>query len=671
MNYSIFNKIFPLKILISSAICSLSFTGVALAQNPSPTPAVAASLSLHPLFQNNGVLQRDDTIPIWGAAETNGIVTVKFRGIAKSAIVDSDGKWRIDMPSGAAGGPFPLIVEDDKGRNLQADMLVGDVFLCSGQSNMEWQVRYSRNSRQEMARPISDDIRLLTVEKTWAPSAKSLPTKPIRWLEATPETIGDFSAVCYFFGLNFRNQTKAPIGLISSAWGGSIIQDWMGPSALRAVGGYERSLSLLELYDRDPKSAWAQIQSETDKWTQQFEIGQNSAIPWSSKNYDDSAWKKMTVPNTWENTGIEEMRRLDGVVWFRRQISLSREQAKQMAWLELGQLDERDTSFLNGKAIGAVAEGGNRRIYSIPPRTLIAGENNIAIRIIDLGGPGGFRSPGSEIRLRLEDGSIIPLAGEWKFQIAADFSKSAAPPPVPWIATRGTTSIYNAMIAPLQPYRIKGALFYQGESNAPSPSGYQSLLEAMVRDWRNGFETDFTFLNVQLSGWGPYSSEPKISGPAAIREAQRLASKNITNSGIAVTIDVGNARDIHPTEKQEVGARLNYEAMRLILANRRAPQTPEPLDAKLGANGIVVRFSNIGDGLVIYGGLRPNGFEVCNSNDECEFADAKLQNNEVTLTSSRIVAPVRVRYAMSDTPIVNFYGKNGLPVIPFELQVIK
>lgn len=618
---------------------------------------------LHPLFQDHAVLQRDRLIKVHGWVRPGAGVTVTLAGMRQTAMAGKDGAWSVSLPALAAGGPYDMSVKATDGQAADLhDLLIGDVFLCSGQSNMQFTIAQSRNAADEISKADTPNIRYLHVDRRGSPRLLELPLTPIKWVTASRQTAPDFSAVCYFFGREIEKAQHVPVGLIHASWGGSLIQDWLPAEALKKVGGFDDNLKLLDAYAKDPKAAEQTIFAGTVPWAEANDPGTKGK--WHEAGLADEVWGPVWLPRIWEDQGRDDLNELDGAVWFRKHVTLTAEQAASTATLNLATVDERDTTWVNGVKVGETLGPAIKRAYAIPAGVLKAGDNVIAVRAIDESGGGGLRSTPEDVFLALGSDKL-PLAGTWKYKVAVDFRNGTAHPPfVPWVPTRGNANLYNAMIGPVETYGYKGVLWFQGEQNISQAPLYAKLLPEMITGWRKRTGQALPFLITQLTGYGPMTTEPGQSGFAEIREVQRLTAKALPQTGLAVTIDLGNPRDIHSPEKQEVAHRMALEANRVVYG-QTGPASPLPLSATREGGMIRIRFENIGRGLISYSGTAVLGFEACDAT--CAFVPAKIDGDTVVLDAP--VGAQRVRYAWAGTPVVNLYNRDGLPASPFALPV--
>ena len=625
---------------------------------------------LHPIFRDRAVLQRDRPMEMWGWAAGNAEVEVSFAGVREVVRAESSGRWSATLPPMPEGGPYTLEVRADNGETITAaDILIGDVFLCSGQSNMVLQVQRTLNSRAEIAKSTTDTIRQLSVPMATALGPVDRFRLPVEWQVATPETVGEWSATCFYFARELQQVQEVPIGIVVAAWGGSGIRPWMSKSALRALGGYERELELLELFSVDPSTAleeWGRVW-ETWWWSRTSEKG--AVGPWSPQPIEEDAWSAApTLLDPWEGWGVDDLEEFDGMVWYRTTVRLSEDQAEQSADLSLGKVDEIDQTWVNGHAVGSTSDAGVDRLYHLPATLLRSGENLIVVNVTDTWESGGlYGEPGSR-SLHLSRGEKILLDGTWLYQVVP--SEVGLPPRAPWGSTGGMTTMFNAMIAPLGAYGFRGAVWYQGESNTGEPGRYEELLTGLIADWRTRFGVELPFLIVQLANYGPPPTAPVESGWAEVREAQRRVASNDPLSGLAVTIDVGDRYDIHPANKQEIGRRLARAARHLIYGESITPSGPVAMRARQVGGDVVVDFADVTVGLLAYGAEEPIGFELCGTEPgSCRFAQARIDGDRVLLRSTLPGAPARVRFCWSDSPVCTLYDGTGLPAGPFEMGV--
>ncbi|CAN5522888.1 sialate O-acetylesterase [soil metagenome] len=626
------------------------------------TAAQAAPL-LAPVFTDHAVLQRGQPIRVWGAAKPGAVVSLKLGDAETSATADTQGRWSTTFPAREPGTALTLTAKAGGDTQTLSDLLVGDVWLCSGQSNMEYPLRRALNGEAETANAADPDIRLLQTGRTSLPAPTSALPKEAVWRVASPESANNFSAACFFMGREIKKTTGAPIGLIDASWGGSVIQDWISREGLHALGHYDEGLAVLADYAKSPQAGMAHWGAMLDRWAAKVEP---HAAAWSRPDFDDSGWKTMPAEQFWEtHPGLETF---DGTIWLRATITLTEKQARQGATLSLGPIDDIDTTFVNGRQVGS-QEGWNApRDYVIAPGVLKAGANVIAVRAIDTSGGGGAWGPAARKGLKLADGAFVPLGGSWRYNISTTIAQTGLPPHAPWLGASGLSTLRNGMISPLAPYGLKGFAWYQGEANVSEPDEYARTLPALIADWREAFGgPDLPFLIVQLAEFGPRQTQPAESGWAGVRDVQRRAAAADPWVGLASAVDIGDIYDIHPANKLQVGQRLAVQARKLAYGETGLIAAgPAPLSAARTGSVVVVRLDQPA---VVQAAARPAGFELCDAGGVCRFVDATLSGYQVSLAVPTGFAPVKVRYAWADSPILNLYGATGLPATPFELAI--
>ncbi|MBL8270768.1 sialate O-acetylesterase [Steroidobacter sp.] len=629
--------------------------------------AVSAAPLLHDLFQDHAVLQRDQTINVWGQAQPGESLTLTLASARGQARADASGYWRASLPSLSAGGPYRLSVTAASGDEQTIDdVMIGDVWLCSGQSNMVLQVHRALDSRSEILNSANDSIRMLTVPMSANATPQSTFASPVQWLKASPSTVPEFSAVCLFFARELQKKDNVAMGLIASAWGGSKIQAWMSDAALRSIGGYDAALDALAQSGKDPIAAAAQWGAIWETWWRERTNERRGTEPWSAKptgNWQIAPMEK----GYWEAWGVPELASYDGLLWYRTNVTLTKSQAAQQATITIGRADESDQVWVNGRLVGA-AGPGSEKSYSLPPKLLRAGDNSIVISVLDTYANGGLPSPIDSRALKFADGSSVVLNKEWRYRLPP--ANAAFPPRAPWEATAGLGVIHNGMIAPLSNLSLRGVAWYQGESNTDEADRYQPLLTRFMADWRARFRADLPFFIVQLAGYGPASTQPNESSWAKLREAQRLAVKADGNAGLAVAVDLGERTDVHPANKQEVARRLARAARHVLYNDAASASGPVPASARREAGGISVEFTDVTGQLVAYSAARPIGFETCAADmNTCQYAEATIQGSRVVLKSANANIATRVRYCWADSPVCTLYDEARLPAGPFQIEL--
>jgi sialate O-acetylesterase len=617
------------------------------------------------LFGDHAVLQRDRPILVTGTARSNETVTVSIGASRAEVHAGADGRFAASLPGLAAGGPFTLTAAAPSGTAQARDILIGDVFLCSGQSNMELQVERAQDGWNQAQASADDKLRLMTVAKATAPAPRADFASPPAWVIADPATVAPFSAACYYMVQDLRKRTGVPIGAIASSWGGTQVSAWMGEAAQRAVGRGDKA-DLLQLYARNPAAAARQAGAEWEQWWRRATGDRPGAEPWQPDARLD--WKPVPKIDYWEHWGVPELAAYDGMVWFRQEVTLTPAQARQAAILAIGPVDDMDMTWVNGVPVGSGGNPGTPREYRLPAGTLRAGRNVIIVNAHDVYGYGGMPGPAEIMKLTLADGASLPLGAGWHYAI--ERRTPPGQPRVPWDDVAGAGVIYNAMIAPLGRFRLKGVAWYQGESDTELP-GYAARLGAMMADWRRQFgRPDLPFAIVQLANYGTPSTGPGPSGWAALREQQRLAAARDGHAALAIAIDLGDPLDIHPGEKHELGRRLAKAMAALAYGDATPPSGPRIASARRLRDGAVeLTFTGVTGALRTRSSDGAIGFELCGDADaSCRYAAARVSGEQVIVAGD--AGPVtRIRYAWADSPTVNLFDEAPLPAGPFEIAV--
>lgn len=635
--------------------------GLALAFLLFAAPAGLAAPVLDAMIGDNAVLQRDRPIRVTGRADANERLVVEFAGNRASARADRSGRWAADLPALPAGGPHRLTVTGAAGAAASADnVLVGDVWLCSGQSNMEWPVRRSLNGDAEAEGASDDRVRIVTIAQKTALSPRLDFDEAPEWQMLSPQSAAEFSAACYFMARGLRESQDVPFGLIDASWGGTRIRPWMDSEAARASGG-AGDAELLDLYRRDRAAAARRFGEQWGAWWRRQSGDTPGYEPWNES--DRLQWRPMPAISLWDEWEGTEFSGFNGHVWARKRFTLTAAEAASGGTLSLGIVDDLDQTWVNGVAVGSSFGWSNAREYAVAPEILRPGVNEVVVNIGDSWGAGGFQGPAERLRLTLAGGEVKPLGEGWEYSIAPE--SITGPPRAPWDTHAGLGTIYNAMVAPLGAIGLKGVAWYQGESDV-GVQGYDRRLAAMMASWRRQFENpELPFLIVGLAGFGQPVSKPTPSGWAELQDEQRLAAAGDRNAVLVPALDIGERDDIHPPNKQEVGRRLALAARALVYADEEGKIAPLPISAQRTDGAIRVEFTRP---LRAMSGARPLAFELCGeTQDSCRYADSQISGNSVLIANDGRPAS-RVRYAWSDYPIVNLYS-GGLPVPTFELPI--
>lgn len=626
-----------------------------------------AKIQLPALFSSKMVLQRDKPLQIWGYGDRGEAVKVFFAGKQISAKTSENGIWKAIFPALPAGGPFKMTIEGDSDKIVLDDILMGDVWLCAGQSNMEWPVKNSLNGSAEAEQANYNNIRLFQVSR----NASSLPLtdfKNASWQSCTPQTIADFSAVGYFFSRELQKHQNVPLGLISANWGGSKIEPWMDAATLEKFPSYKGIIDTIK--QRPDYLKWAEEQFNNTKRKAFYEslYSLDPVLRVTTLNADSLfkalSFKKMPVPGYWEEHRLADF---DGGAWFVKSFNLPDGLVGKDFTLSLGFIDDYDFTFINGVKVGENYWNGRFRKYTVPAKLLNAGENKLLIYVIDRGDQGGFGSPADSLYLE-EKGTPSPwryfLKGSWDVASTFNLKGKSIQGSHRWPGIQQQpTMLYNGMIAPLTSYPIKGVLWYQGESNDGAPDTYKALFPALIRSWRDLWhQEDLPFLYVQLAGYG-------LARPGAwpyLREAQAHAL-SLPNTAMAVTIDIGDASDIHPRNKRDVGKRLALAARKIAYKEDVVYSGPVFDSMQIIENKVQLNFLHTGSGLVAhdpYGYVK--GFEIAGEDLVFYPARAEIKGNSILLSNNSVKIPRAARYAWSNYPQdANLYNAEGLPASPF------
>lgn len=626
------------------------------------TPAAAQDL-LNGLFSDHAVVQRDRPLPVFGTARAGEAVTVAFAGGTATATAGADGAWRVDLPAIPAGGPYDLTVTTPTASRTVHDVLSGDVWLCSGQSNMELKVEAASDAWNQINNGAPNDtLRMVTIEKADSRTPRADFAKPPVWKPTAKDSVGQFSAVCFYFARELQKTQKVPLGLVHASWGGSGVEAWMTPRALRKVGGYDEAIDTLNQSIKDPAAANRRWGETIKAWWNAKHPGEATTAPWTGAGAWSLAPKDLGV---WERWGVPALAEFNGVVWFRTEVTLTAAQARQASTLNLAAVDEMDTSYVNGVGVGATSGAWLDRSYPLAAGALRAGRNTIVVSAYDTYANGGMYGDPAKRALVLADGTRLPLDA-WSYRIEPRVG--ADPPRAPWDTLAGVSTLYNGMLAPMGPYAFKGLAWYQGETNVGRAETYAPLLSAFMAERREGQAPDMPVVVAQLADYGAWATTPGAAATAALREAQRRAVAADPHAGLAVTDDIGDPYDIHPGNKQEVGRRLALAARRL--AGEPVTTGPAPVSARRVGDTIVVAFDQIGGRLVARGSDRVIGFELCDGAGwNCRWADARIEGTGVVLAVPAGAPTARVRFAWADSPTFNLFDAEGLPAGPFEIDV--
>lgn len=632
-------------------------------------PAQAA-VRLPRLVGSHMVLQRNVPLPLWGWAEPGEMVRVAFRAARAQTTADPNGRWQVTLPAQVAGGPFELTVQASDTLRL-TDVLVGDVWLASGQSNMEWPLRNAANGPAETAAARFPNLRLFAVPNR----AELRPQTELaggEWQPCTPESAAEFSAVAYYFGRDLLQRYNVPVGLIAADWGGTVAEAWVSAEALQQLPDFRASVAALQTQNNSFAEQEAAYLARLNAW-QQSPAGQDQGLQpgqptWAEPTFSTADWPTMLLPGYWENL-VPTLRDFDGIIWLRRNLTLPTLAAGQPLTLTLAKVDDEDSTFFNGVAIGGTRGYDKLRRYTVPAALVRPGRNVLAVRVTDHGGGGGLWGQPTDLSAVVNDLSV-PLAGGWQYRLAQD-STSRPANPLAGGANNAPTALFNGMIAPLLPFALKGIIWYQGESNADRAAQYRTLFPALIQDWRQRWQQPaLPFLFVQLAAYQPDPASPATSTWAELREAQRYVSRTVPRTAMAVALDLGDVNDIHPLNKRDVGRRLALAARRLAYSETTLVASGPTVAGVTPERGsLTVRFGNVGGGLVLRpaaaAGTGRSSFAIAGPDRRFVWAKAEVQGSTVVLQAAGVPNPVAVRYAWGNNRPATLFNTQGLPAPPF------
>ena len=624
-----------------------------------------AKITLPGYFTNNMVLQQNSSLTIHGTAKKNAKVTVRLGWDAQPTVVraDADGRWAVDVAVPSAGGPYTLSFSDGKELKL-SNVYSGEVWFCSGQSNREMPLAgWGRimNYEAEIAAANHPRIHLLQVENTTA----LVPHQEVNlsmggWQPCTPSTVPGFSSAAYFFARHITNNIPdVHIGIIDSTWGGTPAEAWTSLDMLATLPEFsEEANRARDIHNTD--SIIADYNARMKAWNDRviaLDAGMSVPGTWASRKTDTKTWKTLPLAGVWEENGMEDF---DGVVWFKRTLNIPAEFAGKDVTLSIGMIDDDDITYLNGVEIGSTTGWDKPRRYTIPASKSRAGECELTVRVFDNRGNGGVYGDASEFYLEC-NGKRLAITGDWKYAVGVSKDKYGDAPSSPLGGQFPSypAILYNAMVNPFIGFPIKGAIWYQGESNEGRSDSYSVLFPSMICDWRDKWGYDFPFYFVQLANFRNPQYFDANSGWAPLREAQTKALE-LSNTGMAVTIERGLADDIHPKDKQEVGRRLAELALNTTYGVGTSV-TPMYKSHTVDGDCVTVRFTVP----VVAKNGKAEGFVVAGPDRVFHRADGEVKDGCVVLRCSEVKHPMAVRYGWSDNPTCNVYGAGDMPLSPF------
>ncbi len=682
------------KAILSTTIVALLLDATVghrlLAVEPQPAFRMAC------IFTDHMVLQRDQPLPVWGWAAPGRAVTVEVGPHSARTRTNAEGRWRLTLPSLESGkGPLTMTVKAGDETIRLTDILVGEVWLCSGQSNMEMTVHESADGKAEVKAANHPNIRLFNISRPAAMASDPQDDVVGQWQACSPETIGDFSAVGYYFGLKIHQSIEIPVGLINASWGGTIIETWTRHEEISRLPGMTERIAEAQDIHRDPtvvpkvmtasekraaeihladfkskaeyKLAFKASQELAAKSRQAFnEARANDALArkMTRPDLDLSSWKTMDIPNRWGEAGLPDFR---GMVWFRKTIDVPASWAGKHLVLHLDRIYEGDVTWFNGEQVGAtiIANYSKQRVYSIPANLIKTGANTITVRVVDTFRSRGLSGKADAMALCVagsEETDRIGLNGSWYYKPGVQLRASL---PYPDDHVNLPTLLYNTMIHPLVPFAIRGITWYQGEQNHGDGMLYFDKMQALIQSWRNVFlRPDAPFYFVQIAPYR-YGGDMMDYTLPELWEAQ-TAAMDIPHTGMAVISDIGHINWLHPSNKQGVGKRLalwalakNYGQEELVYSG--------PLYKSMAIEGSKIRlsFSHTGSGLVSRDARPLDWFEIAGEDGKFVKAQALIDGHTVVVSSDAIVKPTAARFAWHQVAVPNLMNKEGLPAGPF------
>ncbi|MEZ0607816.1 sialate O-acetylesterase [Fibrella sp. WM1] len=621
--------------------------------------SILAQLRLPSLISDGMVLQRDKPLTIWGWAKAGEKITVRFNRKSYKTVMDANGTWRATLPAMPAGGPFTMDIVGTTQLTVK-DILLGDVWFCSGQSNMVHQLNiHDVTYAREIAEANFPQIR-----QFWVPTLTNLqgPQTDVpngQWKKAVGDDVRPFSAVAYFMAKKLHQQYNVPVGIINASVGGTPIEAWISEA------GFSNLPTQKATIDKNKDTAYVNSltrRAPAPRAAPPVDLGMSGSAKWYEATYSPKGWRPINIPGYWEDQGIKD---LNGVVWYRRDIDIPASMVGKAAKVFLGRIVDADELYINGKQVGRTTYMYPQRRYNVPADLLKAGKNTFVVRVTNTAGKGGF-VPDKPYCI-FAGADTVDLKGTWQYKVGTTYRPFAGGGFGGGInAQNQPTALYNAMVAPEIQYAIKGFCWYQGESNAGRPQEYQTLQTALINDWRQRWsQGQLPFLYVQLPGFMDYNYQPSESGWAVLREAQ-FNALSTPNTAMVVAIDLGEWNDIHPDNKKGVGDRLALAAQKLAYNENLVYSGPLYQSATVDGNKIVIGFTNVGGGLITNDGEELGDFAIAGADKKFVWAKASIVGNTVVVSSDEVPSPQYVRYAWADNPVhPNLYNKEGLPASPF------
>lgn len=658
-----------LLVSVAAIVLLVAMRNRAQAQFPPEPVATNQFPFVSTIFGDDMVLQRGKPDTIWGWSQPGDTVRVQIANHSASAVAGADRRWQVRIKPPAAGGPYTVKIAGSHQTVELHNVMVGDVWLCGGQSNMQFSLRGALTGEADAKAANDPNIRYFTV--FGHPAYHPVNVIAGSWKVVSPETAGRLSAVAFYFARRLQQQIHVPIGLVVDAVGGTPAEAWTSAAALRPLKDYDVPLAAFQkIADQGGPDYGNWIMP----WYDEYDVGLKEN--WYAPEFDDSDWKQVAIPGAFADLGVPVT---PAVAWFRREISLPDPLPAGTALIFLGIIQRMDTVYINGKEVGGSAWVENPRVYFIRPGVLKPGKNIVAIRVFKTEPHGGFLSTPDDLRLMLgvhmtfppvarttpKAKLTIPLAGAWRGKVSVD----ARPPhPLPisyenWPVM--PTVLYQGMLQPIAPLALSGALWYQAEQNSPRGYEYRKLLPAMITDWRDLFgQGDFPFYIVSLPGFDKRSQTPTDDGWADIRESLAITADTVPHSCLAVTIDTGDPDNIHARDKEPVGNRLALCALAKHYGKHVVYSGPTLKFVQRLPDSIRLRFAHANGGLLAKGG-KLQEFSIAGEDRKFYWANARIKGNTVIVSSPSVPHPVAVRYAWQSNPAATLFNGAGLPAAPF------
>ncbi|MFP4060438.1 MAG: sialate O-acetylesterase [Bacteroidales bacterium] len=634
-----------------------------------------SNIALHGFFGDHMVIQRNKPVVVKGYALPGTRMEVEMNGLSENGKAGADSTWKVSLPPMLQGGPHQLIVKAPDTTLHVNDILIGDLWICSGQSNMEWPLHNSLNGSEELAQLNYPNLRVMNIPKDMEFFPVDDIRNPVSWFPATSDTIKNFSAVGFYFGKEVLQNQGVPVGLIGSNWGGTVVETWMSTDAIQCFPEFSDKLEFIQDVDMSVAELTGESMDAFEQWrNENYYNGPGFEQNWYLPETNTSDWKEIQVPGYWEDAN-QELKDFNGAIWYRKEIEIPAEFVDKDIKLWLSRTDDHDIAWFNGKKLGESYFNNQWTNYVIPASLLKEGRNTLVIRIFDVQGKGGFTGIPEYFDYHpVNDRSLVMnSSGTWMYKKGQSYEGEAEQA---WLSARIDKNdypslLYNAMIHPIIDFPVKGVIWYQGESNASRAYQYRELFPAMIENWRNKWENgDLSFYFVQLANFKERKPEPVESAWAELREAQTNALE-LPNTGMATIIDIGEANDIHPRNKRDVGKRLALNALAITYGIDTTYSGPMYASHEVSNGAIMVSFNHVNGGLTTSNGGSPLGFEIATEKGQFYKANAEIVDRKIKLTSPAVSNPKEVRYAWADNPEVNLYNMAGLPAVPFRTDIRK